>query len=82
MSPEDGSLAVQDLKLELKELKKGQAVQATTAAGAQTTQSVGMPGQATTTAAAQPGMTAAMVAGARGFVAGIFLSLAIAKSGR
>lgn len=82
MSPEDGTtLRVQDLKLELEDLKKEQAVLAATAAGAQTAQSVGMAGQATTTAAAQAGMTAAMMAGAGGFVVGIFLGLAI-RSGR
>jgi len=59
-----------------------QAAQAATQAGAQATQAATQAGQAATTAATQAGMAAAVVSGIVGLVVGMFLGMAISKSGR
>ena len=69
-----------DLRQEVEELKRQQAVQAATQAGAQATQAANQEGQMATTAATTAGLGAAVAAGGVGLVVGIFLVLAIARS--
>ena len=97
MSQERGSSSsssdVQELRQGLEDLKREQAVQAATQAGAQATQAATQAGaeatqaavqagQATTTAAAQAGLAATVGAGAVCLVVGIFLGLAISNARR
>jgi hypothetical protein len=70
----------EDVRDELHELDKMQAVQAATQAGAQATQAATQAGGMATTAAAQAGTAAAVAAGGIGLVVGMFLGLAIANS--
>ena len=62
---------MQQIQKDVQDLKIGQATQAATLAGAQATQ-----------AAAQVGTWSTMIAGGASLVVGIFLGIAIARSGR
>jgi hypothetical protein len=84
---------VQELRQELEELEREQAVQAATQSGAQATQAATQAGaeatqaathagQATTTAASQAGLAGAVGAGAAGFIIGMFMGMAIAGTSR
>ena len=78
-NPQSGS-DLQSVQQDVEDLKKEQAVQAATQAGAQATQAATQAGQASTTAAAQVGLAAAVISGAVGLLVGIFLGMAINKS--
>lgn len=82
-----------DVQHQLEDLRRDQAVQAATQAGAQATQAATQAGQAATqaatqagqaatTAAAQAGLAGAVASGFVAFVVGIFLGLAISNIGR
>ena len=75
MSPENSD----DLMERLHALETTQAVQNATLTGAQATQAATQAGASATTAATHAGTWSAMVAGAVGFVAGIFLGVAISS---
>ena len=70
----------EDVRHDLYELDKTQAVQAATQAGAQATQAATQAGGMATIAATQAGTAAAVAAGGIGLVVGMFLGLAIANS--
>ena len=74
------SMQENDVQERLHSLETAQAVQAATQAGAQATMAATQAGASSTTAAAHAGTWSTMAAGAAGFVVGIFLGLAIAKS--
>lgn len=80
--PKEDEMSMQesDVQGRLNSLETAQAVQAATAAGAQATMAATQAGQSATTAAAHAGTWSTMAAGAGGFIVGIFLGLAIAKS--
>jgi hypothetical protein len=62
-----------DLRQEIEELKKAQAVQAATQAGANATQAAAQAGAQAPQAAATAGMGATIAAGAAGLVVGMLL---------
>lgn len=64
----------------VRDLETAQATQAATLAGAEATQSAGMAGMSSTMAAMNAGTMSTVAAGAGGFIVGIFLGMAIAKS--
>jgi hypothetical protein len=72
----------EDVRHELQELEKAQAVQAATQVGAQATQAATQAGGMATMAAAQAGTAAAVAAGGIGLVVGMFLGLAITNACR
>jgi hypothetical protein len=65
-----------DLKQEIEDLKRNQAVYAAEQAGAQATQAATQAGDTATQAATHAGTWSTMVAAAAGFIVGIFLALA------
>jgi hypothetical protein len=69
-----------DLRKEIEDLKRDQAVQAATQAGAQATQAAAQAGAQATQAAAQAGMAAAIVSGFVCLIVGTLLGSAIARS--
>ena len=72
----------EDVRHELQELEKAQAVQAATQVGAQATQAATQAGGMATMAATQAGTVAAVTAGGIGLVVGMFLGLAIVHTTR
>jgi len=72
----------EDVRYELQDLEKAQAVQAATQVGAQATQAAAQAGGMATMAAAQAGTAAAVAAGGIGLVVGMFLGLAIVHTTR
>jgi hypothetical protein len=72
----------EDVRHELQELEKAQAVQAPTQVGAQATQAATQAGGMATMAATQAGTAAAVAAGGIGLVVGMFLGLAIVHTTR
>ena len=72
----------EDVRHELQELEKAQAVQAATQVGAQATQAATQAGGMATMAATQAGTAAAVAAGGIGLVVGMFLGLAIVHTTR
>jgi hypothetical protein len=87
-NPDDGRPGVSegqsggqsDLRKEIEDLKRDQAVQAATQGGAQATQAATQAGAQATQAAAQAGMAAAIVSGFVCLIVGTLLGIAIAKS--
>jgi hypothetical protein len=71
-----------DLRQDVEELKRDQAVQAATQAGAQATQAATQAGAQATQAAAQAGMAAAIVSGFVCLIVGTLLGIAIANNHR
>ncbi|HSX77932.1 MAG TPA: hypothetical protein VLQ80_05080 [Candidatus Saccharimonadia bacterium] len=76
------TMSGEDVRHELQELEKAQAVQAATQVGAQATQAATQAGGMATMAAAQAGTAAAVAAGGIGLVVGMFLGLAIVHTTR
>jgi hypothetical protein len=68
------------LRQEMEDLKKAQAVQAATEAGAQATQAAVTAGAQATQAAAVAGLATAVAAGATGLVVGMLLGVLFTRS--
>jgi hypothetical protein len=78
---QNGSMSdVSDLKLEIEELKKEQAVQAATDAGAHATQAAVTAGGMATQTAAQAGIVMTMVTGSVALVVGMLLGSLFTRS--
>ena len=71
-----------DLRQEIEDLKKAQAVQAATDAGAHATQAAVQAGAAATQTAAQAGLAATMMSGAAALVVGMLLGALFTNLGR
>lgn len=69
-----------DVRQEIEDLKKAQAVQAATEAGAQATQAAATAGAQATQAAATAGLGVAVASGAAGLVAGMLLGSLFTRS--